>query len=89
MEIKNLKNKRDFHLYCRNFTRMLEQDMSEPEYTLLRELAHLQVELAKIDDLPKKEAQILLKIHEFLLSDAIVGKVARFKIWSYSKLFAI
>jgi len=68
---------------------MLEQDMSEPEYTLLRELAHLQVELAKIDDLPKKEAQILLKIHEFLLSDAIVGKVARFKIWSYSKLFAI
>lgn len=89
MEITNIKNRKDFQLYCRNFTRMLESDFSEPEFLFLREVAHLKVELSKIDDLPEKDGQILYMIHEFLLSDAIIGKVARFKIWSYTKLFAL
>ncbi|MFZ1680913.1 MAG: hypothetical protein WAT70_07815 [Rhizobiaceae bacterium] len=90
IEIRNIKsNKSDFSAYCRYITRLLDQEMVEPEFLLLKELADLKVEMAKINDLPKKEAQILYKIHEFLLSDAIIGKVARFKIWSYRKLLAI
>jgi len=66
---------------------MVQQN--EPEYTLLRELAHLKVELSKIDDLSKKEAQILYRVHEFLTSDGIAGYVSRYKISSYTKIFAL
>lgn len=89
IEIRNIKSKSDFSAYCRYITRLLDQEMVEPEFLLLKELADLKVEMAKINELPEKEGQILYNLHQFLISDGIVGKVARFKIWSYSKLFAI
>ena len=89
IEIRNIKSKSDYSAYCRYLTRLLDQEMVSPEFLLIKEFAELKVEMAKIKDLPEKEAQIIYKVHEFLTSDAIVGKVARFKIWSYSKLFAL
>lgn len=88
MEIKNITTKQDFISYCRNITRLLDQEYDQ-EFVYLRELSELKFQMERIENLPEKQNNLLNHLHDFLLSDAIVGRIVRYKIDSYIKLFKI
>jgi len=87
MELKNITTRQDFISYCRNFTRLLDQEYDQ-EFYYLRDLSELKFQMERLDDMDPKY-NLMKQVHDFLLSDAIVGRIVRYKIDSYIKLFNI
>ena len=86
MNIAQISNEKDFIFYCRNLSRFLDQD-DNVEASYLRELAELKY--LSLKKLSKKHRKLLNRVREYLLSDAILGRIVRHKQMSYVKLFSL
>ena len=88
MTLENIKTKQDYISYCRNITRLLDQEYDQ-EFYYLRELSELNFQMELMEDLPETKTNLIKHVYDFLLSDAIVGRIVRHKLDSYIKLFKI
>jgi hypothetical protein len=87
ISITSIRNKKDLLQYKRLLMNRLEQDLVEPEAILLSQILQLKELWGSIEDRSGKQAKLLRKVREFLLSSPILGTVANHREHSFLNLF--
>ncbi len=86
VRIIDIRNKKDLLAFKRLLMARLQVDLVEPETILLFHILELK-ELWGSIDRSSKQAKLLRKVREFLLSSPILGTVANHREHSFLNLF--